>query len=444
MISASDGHFKTTMMLAARLAPLTRYFPLESMSLIRLWVLLFPIGQFYVPHWASTFFGLLMLTTLILWPMKRSSAPPLYREEKVLLWILGAYFLVAILSITANGWDEAGQKALGNELKFLLIIPFYLLARRCDDLWRYLWIGSLIGVVVTVGAGLYEHFVLNPSRTSGACGPLFFGPVLLLMIALQLPWLRYIARYHWRNGVVIFIALLGLFVILTTGTRAAFIALLAVILVSFIYYFRARNSVLFTIGAIIIIVAGYFQMDVVKQRVDIAVSGVDRYFSYMQEHPGTVNKYGRGSVGARLELWKASIYAASEQPVFGVGRYNVIDKVKEYGREGRIHKAAARFGHPHSAYFEALASKGVLGLAALLTLYFYPLYFFLRTRRESRESAFAGIVLILVVSIVSLTDPSPVYRNSFTALFLIYLTTLFAWHTRQIHKTNNGENVSTA
>ncbi len=442
MISASDGQFKTTMMLASRFAPITRYFPLESMSLIRLWVLLFPIGVIYVEHWASTFFGLLILTSLILWPIKRSSAPPLYREEKVLLWILGAYFIVAVLSITANGWDDAGVKALGNELKFLLIIPFYLLIRRYDDLWRYLWIGSLIGLMVTVGSGLYEYFVLNTSRTGGAYGPLFVGPVLLLMVALQLPWFRYIARYHWRNGIVIFIALLGLFVILTSGARSAYLALLASILVSLVYYFRARNSVLFTIVAIVIIAVGYFQMDVVKHRVDRAVSDVDDYFSYLHEHPDTRNKYGDGSVGARLELWRASALAASEQPVFGVGRYNFIDKVKEYAREGRIHNAAARHRHSHSAYFEALASKGILGLAALLTLYFYPLYFFVGTRRESRESAFAGVLLILIISIASLTDPSPVYRNTFTALFLSYLTILFAWHTRRIHKTNNEENAA--
>ncbi|MFO8024017.1 O-antigen ligase family protein [Thiohalophilus sp.] len=429
------------MMLAARLAPITRYFPLESMSLIRLWVLLFPIGVIYVQHWASTFFGLLLLTSLILWPMKRASSPPLYREEKVLLWILGAYFFVAILSITANGWDDAGQKALGNELKFLLIIPFYLVARGCDDLWRYLWAGSWLAIVLAVAFGLHELMVLDRPRTTGPYSPLLLGPVLLLMIALQLPWHRQLAKYHWRNIITIIIALAGLYIVFMSGARNAYLALVVGVLVAFVYYFRARNSLLFAALSIILIVTGYLQVDVAKQRVDGAVTDVGNYVSYMVEHSGGPNKYGHSSAGQRLEMWRASVFAAAEKPLLGIGRYNFNDKLKQYADENRIH--SAHHAHPHNVYFEALAAKGGLGLLVVLALYFYPLYFFVKTRHRSRESAFTGILLMISIMMFSITDSAPVYHNNYTAVFLTYLTVIFAWHTRQIHKTNNEEIVST-
>lgn len=431
------------MMLAARLAPITRYFPLESMSLIRLWVLLFPIGVIYVEHWASTFFGLLMLTSLLLWPMKRASAPPLYREEKVLLWLLGAYFIVAILSITANGWDDAGQKALGNELKFLLIIPFYLVARRGENLWRYLWAGSWLAIVVAVAFGLHELFVLDQARAVGPYSPLLLGPILLLMIALQLPWHRELAKYHWRNIITIIVALAGLYIVFMSGARNAYLALVIGILIAFIYYFRARNSVLFAIMAIILVVVGYLQVDVVKQRVNQAATDTTNYVGYLLEHPNEANKFGGGSVGERLEMWRASVFAAAEKPLLGIGRYNFSDKLTQYTRENRIHKHI-QHAHPHSVYFEALVSKGGLGLIAVLALYFYPLYFFVKSRHRSRESAFTGILLMTLIMVFSITDSAPVYHNNYTAVFLTYLAVIFAWHTRQIHKTNKDERTSTA
>ncbi|MDY6979130.1 MAG: O-antigen ligase family protein [Pseudomonadota bacterium] len=431
-------------MLTARLSRITRYFPLESLSLIRLWVLLFPIGVIYVEHWASTFFGLLILTGLVLWPMKRASAPPLHHEEKVLLWILAVYFIVAILSITANGWDDAGQKALGNELKFLFIIPFYLVARRCEELWRYLWVGSWLAIVVTVGFGLHELFVLDRSRATGPYSPLLLGPILLMMIALQLPWYRHLARYHWRNAIGVLIALAGFYIVVMSGARNAYVALLVMSLVAFVYYFRARNSLLIIVATCILTAVSYFQVDLAKHRVDQAVNDVSSYLEYMLEEPVGPNRNANSSVGKRLEMWRASVFAAAEQPLLGIGRYNFHDKLKQYGKDGRIHKAATHHAHPHSVYFEALASKGVLGLAAVLALYLYPLYFFVRTRQGSRESAFTGILLMTSIMVFSITDAAPVYHNNYTATFLTYLTVIFAWHTRQIHKTNNEENASTA
>ncbi|MDZ7804689.1 O-antigen ligase family protein [Thiohalophilus sp.] len=431
------------MMLSARLAPLARYFPLEPMSLIRLWVLLFPIGVIYVEHWASTFFGLLILTSLILWPMNRASAPKLHHEEKVLLWILGAYFIVAILSITANGWDDAGQKALGNELKFLLIIPFYLVARRCEELWRYLWIGSWLAIVVTVAFGLHELYVLDRPRAVGPYSPLLLGPVLLLMVVLQLPWHRYLARYHWRNAISLLIALAGFYIVVMSGARNAYVALLVMSLIAFGYYFRARNSLLIIIATCILMVVSYSQVDLAKHRVDQAVNDVSNYVGYMIEDPVGPNKHANSSAGKRMEMWRASVFAAAEQPLLGIGRYNLHDKLKQFAKEGRIHKAATHHAHPHSVYFEALASKGILGLAAVLVLYLYPLYFFIRTRQASRESAFTGILLLTAIMVFSIADSAPVFHNNYTAVFLTYLAVIFAWHSHQIHKTNKTESVST-
>lgn len=432
------------MMLSTSLSRLSRYLPFEPLSLIRLLVLLLPIGAMYVEHWASGFFGLIILASLFLWPINRNSAPPLQREEKVLFSILAVYFMVALNSSIVNGWEDAGFKAMGNELKFILIIPFYLVIRRCEEFWRYLWVGSLIAVVVTTGFGLHELFVMNESRTGGAYGPLVLGPVLLLLVALQLPWHRTIAKYHWRNIVAIVIALAGLYIVFMSGARSAYLALIAGILIGFIYYFRARNSALVVTAAIIIVVLGYLQIDVAKHRIDAAVTDTGDYLAYMVEHPEGANKYGDGSIGTRLELWRASVFAATERPFLGIGRYNFREKLEQYAREGRINEAASVRGHAHSVYFEALASKGVPGLVVVLALFLYPLWFFVHTRHRSRESAFAGIVLIVLIAIVSLTEPGPVYRNNFTALFLVYLTTIFAWHSSRIRRSDPEQPVSAA
>lgn len=428
------------MMLPARLSRFARYVPMETMSIMRLLVLLFPIGIISVRHWGSTLFGLLVLTALILWPCKKHLAPALQREEKIFIGILLGYFLVALASITANGWDEAGQYAIGTELRFLLIIPFYLVVRRIPGLWRYLWIGCLIGIVLTSVLTLQGYLVVE-SRPYGVYGPLFLGPVLLLMIALQLPWHRAVAKYHWRNLISLVIALIGLYIVILSGARSAYIALAIGIFVAFIYYFRARNSSISMAGATLLLIIAYLQVDVAQHRVDDAVDDTRNYLAYLLEHPGKPNKYGDSSAGQRLEMWRAAVMAAGESPLFGIGRYNFETKLHQYVQEGRINPAAGQHAHPHNVFFEALANKGILGLIAVLVFYLYPLVFFIRTRRGSPESAFAGILLMIMIGGFSLTEVAPVYYGNFVAVFLIFLTVIFAWHCRAIHAVDDLEPV---
>lgn len=425
-------------MLPVPLSRLARYLPFEPLSILRLLVLLFPIGIIYVRHWGSTIFGLLILTALILWPYKKQLAPALHREEKIFIGILLGYFLVALASITANGWDEAGQYAIGTELRFLLIIPFYLVIRRIPELWRYLWIGCLLGIILTSVLALQGYLVVQ-GRPFGIYGPLFLGPVLLLMIALQLPWHRANAKYHWGNLISLLIALAGLYVVILSGARSAYITLTIGILVAFIYYFRARNSVISVTAAVLLLIVAYQNVNVAQNRVDDAVTDTRNYISYLLEHPNEPNKYGDSSAGQRLEMWRAAVMAAGESPVFGIGRYNFNKKLRQYAEEGRINPISGHHGHPHNVFFEALADKGILGLIAVLMLYLYPLVFFIRTRKRSPESAFAGILLMLLIGSFSMTAVAPVYFGNFVSVFLVFLTVIFAWHSRAIHADGTGQ-----
>lgn len=424
--------------------PLSSVVRFKYYSGIRILFFLFPIAILGVRHWGSTIFGLLVLPSLFYLPKIVGNNLKLYREEKVLIWILFGYFIAAVMSITANGWDQAGVYSIGIEVRFLLIIPLYLVVRQCDDLWKYLLTGSLFGIVFSTGYGFYELFVSDNARVYGIYGPLVFGPVLLLLIMLQLPGNRQLGINNRRNYLIAIIAVAGLYVVIMTGARSAYLALNVGIILSFIYYLKARNSVILLIIACLLLVFVFFNINVAKKRVEKAFANTRNYIEYMIDHPGRANKYGDTSAGQRMEVWRASVYLFSENPIFGVGRYNFYQKIQKYADERVINKKSAYLTHPHNVFFEAMADKGIFGLVTVLMLYFYPLYFFVKSRNASRESAFSGILLMVSILIFSLTEAMPVYFSNFLAVFMLYLLVIFSWHVRQIHTGDDSVPATTS
>ena len=78
--------------------------------------------------------------------------------------------------------------------------------------------------------------------------------------------------------------------------------------------------------------------------------------------------------------------------------------------EGEMDKMILHHTNAHNDYIDALVKRGLIGLAALLALFFLPLTLFAKALRRgnaaSRPFALAGVVLCICYPIFGLTTSS--------------------------------------
>jgi O-antigen ligase len=83
--------------------------------------------------------------------------------------------------------------------------------------------------------------------------------------------------------------------------------------------------------------------------------------------------YARGetfsSLGDRFVMWKAALDMFLSNPLMGVGTGDYMATMREYVAAGAVPERILGYNQPHNMYLFALATNGLLGLAALLFLF---------------------------------------------------------------------------
>jgi len=158
----------------------------------------------------------------------------------------------------------------------------------------------------------------------------------------------------------------------------------------------------------------------VKKRFDKAIN---EYSAYNEERKSVGT-----SVGARLEMWKSSLYIFKENPIFGVGEGNFKEKNVELIEKGLINTDIGRFNHPHSEFFTTLVEQGLIGLGILLFLFFNPLMKCYEVFKKKDVNSDSNIPLVLVISLIlhyifySITNG--VFDHQNTTLFFAAFVTI--------------------
>lgn len=78
------------------------------------------------------------------------------------------------------------------------------------------------------------------------------------------------------------------------------------------------------------------------------------------------------SIGARIKLWHSSVYSIFEKPILGLGSKEKSFR-EELANKGIIEQDTAQWGHYHNQYVNILVKQGLVGLALLIVLFFFPL-----------------------------------------------------------------------
>lgn len=135
------------------------------------------------------------------------------------------------------------------------------------------------------------------------------------------------------------------------------------------------------------------------------------------------------SVGQRLEMWRAAWKMFLRHPLIGVGTGAYQDVLASLISKGENFPFVDRYDHPHSDYFNALASAGIVGLLALLTILVVPLvrfWYALHSKDAiAHVAGLAGALTVVGFAIYALTDTIFVHSMMIT-WYVIYVALFYA------------------
>jgi len=389
---------------------------------------LMPIAGPVVRHWNSYIFVLVFLCSIyFLWV--KNDKKPLLKEEKIILSAFGLFFLSFIISANLNGWTELQTRELGNELMFLWIIPVYFLIREYKFSLNAFFAGVLLSIPVIFLFSLYEYYYVSTPVLIGAYSQLFLGPITALLLLFYAEAYKVFFGRKYMFLVLPIIYALGLFVIVFTFSRSAYLTLIIGVTAYIILFLGNLRDKLIISALLIIIFASLMNVEKVNIRVMYAVNNVANYFDEKNIGSNKINT----SAGIRLEMWRASQYAVKTHPLFGIGGANHSSFIKKYIEEGKVHPGVGKHGHLHNSFVEVISSKGVIGLVILLMLFYYPVYIAWKNREYCLKCYKYVVILSVALTAMSIGESMLINKNNAISYFLFFSTVLFSYMMRNIH-----------
>jgi len=142
--------------------------------------------------------------------------------------------------------------------------------------------------------------------------------------------------------------------ILVSGARGVWVALLPACFITLYHYGRKSAFIFLSSLLLVLTIAFSCSNDLVKRTSSIVTS-------FYTENEA-------GSTGNRLELWKGSYLMFRQSPLMGVGSGDFEAAIKRFIAEKKLNDIPAT-GHAHNIYFQALATRGLIGFGILVALF---------------------------------------------------------------------------
>ena len=309
----------------------------------------------------------------------------------LILAVMFGYAAVQLLGVYIH---DLSIREFDKPFRFVLagIALLYLL--KYPPKQSYFWTGISIGACGAGAWAMWQVFIHGADRAGGFTMIIQFGNLSLLlglMSAIGLLW----AFNQEKNLHLKLLFVLGFFLGLVgsilSGTRGGWVAApFTVIGVAYIYRHKFnRNHLLylFTSLAIASIILYLIPASGVSNRIDDALLDIKYYLS---GHTTT-------SLGTRFELWRGAIILFIQNPFFGVGEYEFNNKLILLKESGTINPGI--ISHAHNDFLDISAKNGFLGLISIFSLYFIPLYFFIKSNHNESSQQLntkaAGVILCI-------------------------------------------------
>lgn len=334
---------------------------------------------------------------------------------------LNEYILKGVLDSSIAGEDFTFPQRYAKFFIYMLcflVLPSILLFTKFK--YQHFFNIILISILISIGFNTYTNIHLNFDRNMLAqtLSPVIHYDYGVVALSLLLMCYGFYLK-GMRSYVITLIAIINILLIVLHGSRGAWLGLPIAFLMIFIFYWHhnIRKILIFSLLPLVLIILSLVLIpsSPIQKRLDAFNSDKDKIIN---------NSNYNSSIGSRLLLWGNALHEFEKSPLTGVG----MVKLKQSNcllYESK--KVPDCFTHAHNVYLQTLAAHGLLGLSAILFLFFAPIIFFIQEIRNKRNRKIyflstSGIIFISYIMICSLTDLYFMIKGTTMLYYLVVFT----------------------
>lgn len=359
------------------------------------------LTAFFLPLtvFGGNFFAVLIF---LLWLVKADFKTDFYRlKDNKLVIAVFLYLLVHVIALLWTADIESGLWTLKKQLKFLFIPIFMLFVKRehvkyyilaflasmsLSEIWSYGIFFELLplygGATLTDPIPLMSHITYNP-----------FLAIAIYLLSYYVLFDHSLSKLKKITyGFFIITMSVNMFI---TGGRAGQVMYFAMLVVLVFQYFPKNAFKAFLISSIIVVTTSstfYISSKIFSDRVDAAVKELSDY-----------KNHTHSSTGMRISSAINSWSIIKENPIIGVGTGDYKNEFIKASIQNKLKLENTLVIHnPHNMYVLILVQFGLLGLAAMLYMFYAQIKIAINSNEEFVRKI--GITLPLLYLLIMLSD----------------------------------------
>lgn len=366
------------------------------------------IGLYFIllMHMKAAYTGIPLLLAVcgiaLLIPIIRQRNWKISTYEKWLIITVSVYFLLFVLSLLIHGGKA---RELDTPSKALALLAILALCSQIKLKSRWILTSILVGSCVVGIIVVYRSVILG--RFFDALLPVHQS-IQAAGMTMSLALFCFASGFYFyrkkATGMLIFSLIASVCAILASlllQARGAWVG--APFIIGIILWLNRKllSKWIILFLALAVVSGTFFAGNLIKARIELAVSDIQQYVS--QTNAAT-------SIGGRFDMWKSALIGIEEKPLFGRGLSAIADMRQEHFKQGLISEYAADFQNTHNQYLHDASARGILGLLALLAVFFVPLWIFWHNLKSKEAGTLPhmwgvlGITHVLGVMGYSLTQ----------------------------------------
>lgn len=356
---------------------------------------------------------------VFLFPQIRQKRFTMEKETKLLVITFVFYFILFVISFIIH-------KGKANELdlpsRVLLLLPILALFNHIKLKQQWISFSIIIAGLIAGVVALIQVFGFNLKIPFPRHMKIQAGDIAMSISMFCFAVLFYFYAQKKKLWVILSLvaglsAMIGSFL---TQARGGWIGVPAVLLIIFVLN-RKLLSKWILIGILgTSVIGSLFAGSILVERFNTAQREVALYVD---------KNNGSTSLGARFDMWKSALIGIQEKPIFGWGLQGVKQMREEHFKQKYISKMASKFDHAHNQYLQDGSARGILGLIALLGVFFVPLTLFVRNMKQASSGSLVHLWGVLgithIVSIMIYCLSQSFFAHNSGVMFYFFTVILF-------------------
>jgi len=341
------------------------------------------------------------------------------KKNKVVIASLGLYLLAVLGLLWSQSITLGVTYTLAKESR-LLLIPLYMLFARKEHLKFYIYAFLLAMSISEISSYAIFFHIIEPFGKATIYDPtpfighITYNPLLAIAIYLLLYYLLFTNELTKKQKILytVFIVTMSVNMFVTGGRAGQIVYLSMIVLVIFKYFNKQKIKALILSFVLIptLFIGLYSTSTIFHNRVNLAL-----------ENLSDTSKNPNNSTAIRVNWAIVSWQIIKEHPISGVGTGSFRIAFKKMNEI--VSPNIKTTINPHNMYIFELVELGVLGLLAMLSIFFYQIQY-------ARNSSIPlvknfGIILPILFMIMMFSESYLLLVPTTSYLFVLFSAILY-------------------